>query len=80
MIYNARAGTRMNSPESLPLSSTPPPRPGMPSWIARLRRHLTWALLAKLALLTLLYFLCFAPSQRPHMDAGAVADRLFPTR
>jgi hypothetical protein len=47
-------------------------------WATRLRRHLTIAFIAKLVLLALLYVLCFPPSQRPHLDANDVADRILP--
>ena len=45
-------------------------------WTTRLRRHLSLAFVAKLILLVLLYILFFSPSQRPHIDAGRVADHL----
>ena len=55
---------------TLEVTPSPPAR-----WATRLRRHLTIAFVAKLALLALLYFLFFSPSQRPHIDAADVADR-----
>jgi len=58
------------APPGIASSPTPSPR-----WATRLRRHLTWAFIAKLMLLALLYFLFFSSSQRLHIDAGRVADR-----
>lgn len=45
-------------------------------WFARLRRHLGWVLLAKLALLLALFFLFFSAAHRQHVDAARVSDRL----
>ena len=45
-------------------------------WTTRLRRHLSLAFAAKAILLVLLYILFFSPSQRPHIDAGRVADHM----
>lgn len=56
------------TPEIAPVTPTP--------WTTRLRRHLSLAFVAKLILLVLLYILFFSPSQRPHIDAGRVADHL----
>ncbi len=61
-------------PEVAP-SPLPPAR-----WATRLRRHLTIAFVAKVALLALLYLLFFSPSQRVHVDAGSVAGRFFTPR
>jgi hypothetical protein len=43
------------------------------SW---LRRHLAWAIAAKLLLLTLLYVVFFNPTLRPVIDGDAVGQRL----
>jgi hypothetical protein len=45
-------------------------------WAMRLRLQLAIAIAAKLALLALLYVMFFSPSQRPPVDASAVASRL----
>jgi hypothetical protein len=50
------------------------------SLLNRLRRDITITILAKLALLALLSFLCFSPSQRPHIDASAIALRILPSK
>ena len=57
------------------VAPSPPAR-----WATRLRRHLTIAFVAKVALLALLYFLFFSPAQRVHVDAGSVAGRFFTPR
>ena len=44
-------------------------------WAMRLRLQLAIAIAAKLALLMLLYVMFFSSSQRPPIDAGAVASR-----
>jgi hypothetical protein len=56
----------------------PPNRPT--SFLRRLRRDLTITILIKLALLSLLGFLFFSSSQRPAVDASAVAARILPSR
>jgi hypothetical protein len=38
------------------------------------------ALVAKLALLAVLYLLFFSPSHRPHIDAAAIVQRFLPSR
>jgi hypothetical protein len=50
------------------------------SFLGRLRRDLTITILIKLALLALLGFLFFSPSQRPQVGASAVALRILPSR
>jgi hypothetical protein len=39
-----------------------------------MRSQLFWLLLAKLAALTLLWFLCFSPAQRPRVDGEAAGS------
>jgi hypothetical protein len=51
-----------------------------PSFLQRLRRDITVTILIKLALLALLGFLFFSPSQRPHVDASAIATRILPSK
>jgi hypothetical protein len=51
-----------------------------PSFLGRLRRDITITIVAKLALLGLLSLLCFSPSQRPHIDASATAQRILPSK
>jgi hypothetical protein len=43
-------------------------------WAARLRRHLAWIVLLKLALIGALFALFFSPGQRTQVDAAAVSD------
>jgi len=50
------------------------------SFMGRLRRDITITILAKLALLALLGFLFFSASQRPHIDASAIAKRILPSK
>ena len=46
----------------------------------RLRAGTFITIVLKLAILVLLYTLFFSPAHRPHVDAGAVADHIFPSR
>ena len=41
-----------------------------------LRRHIAWLLVAKLAILALLYACFFAPASRPRIDADAASQRM----
>lgn len=59
-------------------SSSAPKR--CPSFKGLLRRDLAITILLKLVLLALLGFLCFSPSQRPHIDASAIAQRILPSK
>lgn len=45
-------------------------------WRSRLRRDIGWLLLAKLAVLLLLWALFFSPTHRPPNDPAAVAERM----
>lgn len=65
-----RGAARTTPPEAAPAPMRRAP------WAMRLRRHLSIALVAKLLLLAILYFLFFSPSQRPHIDAQRAADHL----
>ena len=49
-------------------------------WATRLRRHLTLAFVAKVAMLVLLYVLFFPAQQRPHLDAEKVAHHFLSPR
>lgn len=52
----------------------PPPDPAR--WFARLRRHIGWLLLVKLALLAALFALFFSAAHRPDVNAASISERL----
>ncbi|PIQ37276.1 MAG: hypothetical protein COW59_08035 [Lysobacterales bacterium CG17_big_fil_post_rev_8_21_14_2_50_64_11] len=54
----------------------PVPPPDAARWFARLRRHIGWMLLVKLALLAGLFTLFFSAAHRPDIDAAAISERL----
>ena len=54
--------------------------PAQPSVFRRLRAGTFITIVVKLAILVLLYTLFFSPAHRPHVDAGSVADHIFPSR
>jgi hypothetical protein len=66
------------SPQETRRMSTevPTPPPDAARWFARLRRHIGWLLLAKLALLAGLFALFFSAAHRPDVDAAGVSERL----
>lgn len=51
-----------------------------PGFRRLLRRRIVVAVVAKLALLTVLYLLFFSPSHRPRIDDAKVDRLLLPTR
>ena len=55
-------------------ATTPPPDAAR--WFARLRRHIGWMLLVKLALLAALFALFFSAAHRPDVDAASISERL----
>lgn len=61
---------------TVPDAPAPEQRPtGGTVLLARVRRHLAWLIVAKLALLALLYALFFSPDHRPEVTPERV-DRL----
>lgn len=57
-------------------TEVPVPPPDDAHWLARLRRHIGWMLLIKLAMLAGLFALFFSAAQRPDVDAASVSERL----
>lgn len=57
-------------------TESPTPLPDAARWFARLRRHIGWMLLAKLALLAGLFSFFFSAAHRPNVDAAGVSERL----
>lgn len=47
-----------------------------PGWRARLRRHLAWVIVVKVALIVLLFLFFFSAGHRPEIDPAGVSDRL----
>lgn len=81
-----RQRERGGEPGSHPVSAARAPGEsadgaGMPPGFRRLlRRRIVVAVVAKLALLTVLYLLFFSPSHRPRIDDAKVDRLLLPTR
>jgi hypothetical protein len=48
------------------------------NWRVAVRWKLTWLLLAKLGLLTLLWAFCFSPSHRKPVDAATAGRHIVP--